>query len=130
MNAPPQDLNIEKAVLGAILLEKEAIYTAIQIIKPNIFYSDNHNLIFAAIYKLYTERKPIDILTVTNELRESNKIDTIGGAYYISELTSNIGSSIHLEDHCKILYELFLKRETIRTLIAFANTIDTNLITT
>jgi replicative DNA helicase len=126
MNAPPQDLNIEKAVLGAILLEKEAIYTAIQIIKPNIFYSDNHNLIFAAIYKLYTERKPIDILTVTNELRESNKIDTIGGAYYISELTSNIGSSIHLEDHCKILYELFLKRETIRTLIAFANTIDTN----
>ncbi|MFA6185515.1 MAG: replicative DNA helicase [Candidatus Shapirobacteria bacterium] len=124
MNAPPQDLNIEKAVLGAILLEKDAIYTAIQIIKPNAFYSDNHNIIYNAIYKLYTERKPIDLLTVSNELRESNKLDSIGGAYYISSLTNNVGSCANLENHCKILYELFLRREMIRTLMSFTNVID------
>jgi replicative DNA helicase len=110
---PPNDQGIEKAVLGAILIEPDAIFAAITIINPNVFYNEKHKEIYQAIILLQNDNEPIDILTVSNKLREKTKLDYVGGAYYISLLTSNIGSSFHLEKHCRILYELFLRREML-----------------
>jgi len=126
MNAPAQDLLIESAVLGAILLERDAIYTAMQILKTGNFYMESHNIIFDAILKLNTQRKPIDILTVTDSLRKSGKLETCGGAYYISKLTSGVGSAAHIEDHCRILYQLYLRREMIAIGLANIKKIDEN----
>lgn len=106
------DLELERAILGAIILEKDAIYQAMTIIKPGLFYDDNHNLIYDHIIKVTNLGKKIDLLTISNELRNAGKLEQIGGAYYLSKLTSTVGSSAHIEDHCRIVYDLYLKRKT------------------
>lgn len=110
---PPNDSKIEAAVLGAILQEPEAIYQAMTIIKPNIFYNDKNKAIYAAVIALQGRNDPIDLLTVSNSLRDAKKLDFVGGAYYVSSLTNNVGSALHIEKHCKILYELYLRREML-----------------
>jgi replicative DNA helicase len=126
MKIPPHDITIEKAILGAIMLEKNAIYEAVQVLKPGIFYSENHNIIYDFILKLYKESQPIDILSVVNQLRQAGKLEEIGGAYYISILTSEIGSACNIENHCKIIYELYLKRQVLITLQNHISEIDNN----
>lgn len=113
---PPQDLQLEKAIIGAILLEKSAIYEVIDLLKPEVFYSSAHQKIYNAIIELHNRKVNIDILTITDQLRKSKELDEVGGAYYVSEITSNIGSASHILDHAQIVYELFLRREVIRIL--------------
>src|SRR3984957_21164464 len=84
---PPQATELEEAVLGALMLEKEALTKVIDILREDAFYKDSHQKIFAAIKRLFQRSEPIDILTVTNELRSSEELESIGGAYYISQLT-------------------------------------------
>jgi len=111
---PPQALDFEEAVLGAIMLEKDALSKVIDSINPNAFYKQAHQKIFIAIQKLFFENSPIDILTVSNKLKDQGFLEEIGGAYYITTLTNRVSSSANIEFHVKIIMQKFIKRELIR----------------
>ncbi len=111
---PPQAVDMEQAVLGAMMLEKNAVTDVIDILTPNSFYDPKHQYIYNAIRELFGSSNPIDILTVTNKLRQNGEIEAAGGAVYISQLTSRIASSAHVEFHARIIAEKFIKRELIK----------------
>ncbi len=114
LRVPPQATDLEDAVLGAMMLEKDAVSTVIEILKPEAFYKPAHQAIFAAMADLFQKSQPIDLLTVTNYLRNNGNLDVIGGAYYLSMLTNRVGSAANIEFHARIILEKFLKRELIR----------------
>jgi replicative DNA helicase len=111
---PPQALDLEGAVLGAIMLEKDAILSVLDILTPECFYQEAHQKIFATAVDLSTREKPIDLLTITEELRKREQLDEVGGATYISQLTSRVGSAAHLEYHARIVAQKYIQRELIR----------------
>lgn len=111
---PPQSVELEEAVLGAILLESRSIYLASKLIQPFHFYKQAHQLICKSCFELYNDSKPVDILTVTQHLKESKKLEWVGGAYYISQLTNSVASTANLEYHCRIVVQKYLQREVIR----------------
>jgi len=111
---PPQAVELEEAVLGALMLEKEALTSVIDILREDAFYKDANKKIFAAIRRLFERSEAIDILTVTNELRKESELESVGGAYYISQLTSKIASSANIEYHARIVLQKFIQRELIR----------------
>jgi len=110
---PPQAPELEEAVLGALMLEKEALTSVIDILKEDAFYKDSHKKIFAAIKRLFERSEPIDILTVTNELKRNEELESVGGAYYISQLTSKVASSANIEFHSRIVLQKYIQRELI-----------------
>jgi len=111
---PPQAVDLEEAVLGALMLEKNAVNDAIDILKPESFYKDAHQRIYAAIQALFTESQPVDILTVTAKLRQNGELDLVGGPYYISQLTNRVASSANVEYHARIISQKHIMRELIR----------------
>lgn len=111
---PPQALDLEEAVLGAIMLEKDAILTVLDILEPVSFYKESHQQIYEVAQYLSQHEKPIDLLTVTEELRRQEKLEMIGGASYIAQLTSRVGSAAHLEYHARIVAQKYIQRELIR----------------
>lgn len=111
---PPQNLDIEEAVLGALLIDQNALNNAIEIIHAEYFYKDEHQQIFQAIRKLFYDGSPVDILTVVEQLRKDGVLDLVGGAYKVSSLTTNVASGAHVEYHVRILTEKFIQRELIR----------------
>ena len=111
---PPQAVELEEAVIGAIMLEKSAFDIVADILKPNCFYKDGNGLIFAAQTKLYNKSEPIDILTVTNQLRSDGALDKAGGPYAIATLTSRVASAANIEFHARIVQQKFIQRELIR----------------
>ena len=113
---PPQAVDIEEAVLGALMLEKSPINDVIDIINnSDIFYKDSHKKIYQAIHDLFSESESIDILTVTQKLRTHGTLEEVGGPYYISQLTNRVASAAHAEAHARILVQKFILRELIRT---------------
>jgi replicative DNA helicase len=111
---PPQAVDLEDAVLGALMLEKDAVNDVIDILKPNSFYKETHQKIFEAILILFQDSEPIDILTVTEKLKKSGDLDFVGGPYYISQLTSRVASSANAEYHARIIAQKYVQRELIR----------------
>ncbi len=111
---PPQAVDLEEAVLGALMLERDALTTVIDILKPESFYRESHQEIFQAIVELFNNSEPVDILTVTNQLRKRGKLEFAGGAYYITELTTKVNSAANVEYHARIITEKAIKRELIR----------------
>lgn len=111
---PPQAPDLEEAVLGAIMLEKDAILSVLDILEPGSFYKEAHQQIFQVAQSLSQQEKPIDLLTVTEELRKLEKLEAVGGAVYISHLTSRVGSAAHLEYHARIVAQKYIQRELIR----------------
>lgn len=111
---PPQALDIEEAVIGAILLEKKAIDLVVDLINPDTFYSDAHREIYIAILDLFKANAPIDIRTVKNQLQKNGKLEMIGGSYAIAELSSKMSSSSNIEYHARILVEKAIRRDLIR----------------
>ncbi|MCB0795161.1 MAG: replicative DNA helicase [Flavobacteriales bacterium] len=111
---PPQAPDLEQAVLGALMLERNAVNEAIDILRPESFYVDAHRRIFDAIQGLFRGDQPIDILTVTEELRKRGELDVVGGAYYISELTNKVASSANVQYHARIISQKHILRELIR----------------
>ena len=111
---PPQAVDIEEAVLGAVMLEKNAIYDVIEILKPECFYKESHAKIFQAIIDLSVHEEPIDLLTVTQELRRKGILEDVGGPFYITQLTTRVLSSVHAEYHARIIYQKYIQRELIR----------------
>lgn len=110
---PPQAVDLEEAVLGAMMLEQQAINKAIDIIKPDMFYKDSHQKIFTAIYNLFSKSEPVDILTVTNELRQTGNLEVVGGPYYIGQLTNRIASGANVEFHARIIAQKYIQRQLI-----------------
>ena len=111
---PPQAGDLEEAVLGALMLERDAINDIIDILKPESFYRENHQKIFSAIQELFQNSQPIDILTVTTELRKRGELELVGGAYYISFLTNRVASSANIQFHARIISQKHILRELIR----------------
>ncbi len=110
---PPQALELEEAVLGALMLEKDALTAVIDLLKPQSFYKDAHQRIFKAILALFDKSEPIDILTVTQELREQGELEFVGGAYYVTQLTTRVNSAANIEFHARIITEAAIKRDLI-----------------
>jgi replicative DNA helicase len=126
---PPQAVDLEEAVLGALMLEKDALNTVVDILKPDSFYKESHKEIYKAILELFSKQEPVDILTVTNQLRKNGTLDLAGGAYYVTELTSKVNSAANIEFHARIITEQAIKRELIRVATgihreAYEDTID------
>lgn len=111
---PPQAVDLEEAVLGALMLDKDAVTNIIAILKPEVFYKEAHQRIYKAMTELFTRAEPIDILTVTQELKKAGDLEVAGGAYYITQLTNRIASSANVEVHARIVLEKYLQRELIR----------------
>ena len=111
---PPQAIDLEEAVLGALMLEKDALSTVIDILKPEVFYQESHKKIFEAIGLLFQKSKPVDILTVTSELRNLGTLEMVGGAYYITNLTNRVASAANIEYHARIISQKYIQRELIR----------------
>lgn len=111
---PPQAKDLEEAVLGALMLEKDALTAVIDILRPESFYFDANQKIFLAIRALFERSQPVDILTVTEELRKRGELEVVGGAYYVTELTNRVASAANIEYHARIISQKFIQRELIR----------------
>jgi replicative DNA helicase len=111
---PPQSKELEEAVLGAIMLEKSAFDTVIEILKAECFYVDAHQRIYRAMTGLAQKSLPIDLLTVVEELRLKGELEMVGGPYYVSRLTNAVVSSANIDTHSRIILQKFIQRELIR----------------
>lgn len=110
----PHASDLEEAVLGAMMLEKNAYTSVLEILKPEAFYDPRHETIYNVCKDLFERGEPIDILTVTNELRKLGELETVGGAYYITQLTNRVSSAANVEYHARIISEKHIQRELIR----------------
>ena len=111
---PPQAVDLEEAVLGAMMIDKKGIDEAIDILKPDAFYKDAHKYIYEAIEMLFKASQPIDILTVSTQLRKNGKLELIGGDFYLINLTQKIASSAHIEFHSRIILQKYIQRSLIK----------------
>ena len=111
---PPQALDLEEAVLGAIMLERDALYEVMDILTPESFYREEHAEIYKACVGLFEKSQPIDILTVTEYLRNKGKLDFVGGPYGLTEFTNRVGSAANIQFHARIIQEKYILRELIR----------------
>jgi replicative DNA helicase len=111
---PPQANDMEEAVLGAVMLEKEAVITVLDILKPESFYREAHQKIFKAISDLSTREFPVDLYTVTEELRSRHELDSVGGPVYLTQLTSKVVSAANVDYHSRIVAQKYIQRELIR----------------
>ena len=110
---PPQAPELEEAVLGALMLEKDAFSIISDILKPESFYEETHQSIFGAIYNLAMQQKPVDVLTVVEELKKRGELESVGGAIYVAELTDKVASAAHVEYHARIISQKYLARQLI-----------------
>ncbi|NBP29168.1 MAG: replicative DNA helicase, partial [Flavobacteriia bacterium] len=111
---PPQAVDLEQVVLGAMMLEKTAVNDTIDILSENSFYDPKHQYIYKAIRTLFAATSPVDLVTVTDRLSKSGELSAAGGAGYISQLTNRVGSTANVQYHARIIAEKFIKRELIR----------------
>ena len=111
---PPQATDIEESVLGALLLDQNAITNAIDILRPEYFYEPNHELIYRAVTALFRDGNPVDLLSVADQLKKDGEFEKVGGLNKLVSLTNRITSAAHIEYHVRILSEKYIQRELIR----------------
>jgi replicative DNA helicase len=111
---PPQATDVEEAVLGALMLEREAFIGVADVLNEDCFYKEEHRQIFKVIQDLSMNDKPVDLLIVTQELKNRGLLEQIGGPYYITQLTSKVASAAHIEFHARIIAQKYIQRELIR----------------
>ncbi|TVZ55044.1 primary replicative DNA helicase [Lutibacter sp. Hel_I_33_5] len=110
---PPQAVDLEEAVLGAMMIDKKGIDDVIDILHPDAFYDTKHQEIYAAIYELFQNSQPIDLLTVSNQLKKNAKLELAGGDFYLIRLTQKVASSAHIEFHSRIILQKYIQRKLI-----------------
>ena len=110
---PPQALDLEESVLGALMLEKDALTNVIDILKPENFYKDANKEIYQSIIDLFNDSEPIDLLTVTSQLKKNGKLEYVGGSFYVTQLTTRVNSASNIEYHARIILEQSIKRQLI-----------------
>ncbi|MCC7514506.1 MAG: hypothetical protein IT212_07420 [Bacteroidia bacterium] len=111
--ATPQANDLEKIIIGSMLIESDCIDTVFQILNKECFYNDNCAIIFGAIENLYNKKQTVDIITITHELKRTRQLDIVGGAYEISSLSNSISSTSNIEAHCRIVLQQFMRRKLI-----------------
>jgi replicative DNA helicase len=111
---PPQAIEVEESVLGALLLDQNAITNSIDILKAEYFYVEANEFIYRAITSLFRDGKPVDLLSVSDQLKKDGNFEMVGGLEKLVSLTSRITSAAHIEYHVRILSEKFIQRELIR----------------
>lgn len=114
INLPPQNIEAEISLLGAIMLDKEAIIKIADIVSPTDFYKENHQEIYTSMVALYEKREPIDVITLTNELEERKKLEQVGGTSYITTLASSVPSAAHVINYARIVADKALLRRLIK----------------
>ena len=114
-NLPPQAVELEEAVLGALMLERDSVVAVQEYITPASFYTEEHKIIYKAIVELSNELKPVDLYTVTERLKAKKELKKVGGATYLAQLTQKVGSAANVEFHAKIVAQKFVQRELIRS---------------
>ena len=110
---PPQAIDLEIAVLGAMMIDKKGIDDVIDILHPDAFYDKKHQEIYAAIYTLFQNSEPTDLLTVSQQLRKDGKLELVGGDFYLINLTQKVASSAHIEYHARIILQKYIQRKLI-----------------
>ncbi|MGS2740133.1 replicative DNA helicase [Sinomicrobium sp. M5D2P17] len=111
---PPQALELEEVVLGAMMIDKKGVDAVIDILHPDAFYKEAHRSIYEAVVKLFENTEPIDLLTVSSQLKKDGKLEQIGGDYYLIQLTQKVSSSAHIEFHARIILQKFIQRSLIK----------------
>jgi len=111
----PQAIPLEEAVLGAAMLEKEGLTKVLDILRKDSFYLDAHQLIYAAMLRLFEKSQPVDLLTVTEELKRTGDLEAAGGPYYLVELSNKVASAANIEYHARIIAQKYVQRELITT---------------
>ncbi len=111
---PPQALDLEEVVLGAMMIDKKGIDEVIDILNPDVFYKQAHKFIFEAIVKLFEESSAIDLLTVSNQLKKDGVLEKSGGEFYLIQLTQKVASSAHIEFHARIILQKYIQRSLIK----------------
>lgn len=110
---PPQALDLEEAVLGAMMIDKKGIDDVIDILHPDAFYKEANKEVYAAIFTLFQNSEPTDLLTVSNQLRKEGKLEFVGGDFYLIGLTQKVASSAHIEFHARIIIQKYIQRQLI-----------------
>jgi len=111
---PPQAVDLEEVVLGAMMIDKKGVDEIIDILHSDVFYKSAHQYIYEAIYKLFENTEAIDLLTVSNQLRKDGNLDKVGGEYYLVQLTQKVSSSAHIEFHARIILQKYIQRSLIK----------------
>ena len=111
---PPQAVDLEEVVLGAMMIDKKGVDEIIDILNPEVFYKESHQYIFDAIYKLFQNSEPIDLLTVSSQLKKDGRLEIAGGDYYLIQLTQKVASSAHIEFHARIILQKYIQRSLIK----------------
>tara|TARA_B100000242_G_scaffold273060_1_gene226420 strand:- start:7167 stop:8684 length:1518 start_codon:yes stop_codon:yes gene_type:complete len=110
---PPQAVDLEEVVLGAMMIDKKGVDEVIDILQPEAFYKESHQLIFSSIISLFEKQEPIDIKTVSFQLKKDGNLNIVGGDYYLIELSQKVSSSAHIEFHSRIILQKFIQRKLI-----------------
>jgi len=111
---PPQAIDLEQVVLGAMMIDKKGVDAVIDILHHEAFYKESHQHIFQSIVKLFENTEPIDLLTVSAKLKSEGKLEKAGGEYYLVQLTQKVSSSAHIEYHARIILQKYIQRSLIR----------------
>ena len=111
---PPQAIDLEEVVLGAMMIDKKGVDEVIDILSPEAFYKDAHKYIFEAIFKLFENSEPVDLLTVSSQLKKDSKLEMVGGDFYLISLTQRVSSSAHIEFHARIILQKYIQRSLIK----------------
>ena len=111
---PPQAVDLEEVVLGAMMIDKKGVDEVIDILHPEAFYKEAHQHIFEAIHKLFENSQPVDLLTVSAQLKKDGQLDLVGGEFYLIQLTQKVSSSAHIEFHARIILQKFIQRSLIK----------------
>ncbi|MEP2059056.1 MAG: DnaB-like helicase N-terminal domain-containing protein, partial [Maribacter litoralis] len=111
---PPQAVDLEEVVLGAMMIDKKGVDEVIDILHPDVFYKDAHRFIYEAIFILFEESQPVDLLTVSSQLKKAGKLEVCGGDFYLIKLTQKVASSAHIEFHARIILQKYIQRSLIK----------------
>jgi replicative DNA helicase len=111
---PPQAIDLEEVVLGAMMIDKKGVDEVIDILHSDVFYKEAHQHIFEAIHTLFENSEPIDLLTVSTQLKKDQKLDKSGGEFYLVQLTQKVSSSAHIEFHARIILQKYIQRSLIK----------------
>jgi replicative DNA helicase len=111
---PPQNIDAEKSLLGAVLIDEETLADITEHVTLRDFYEKRHSIIYDAMMRLYEKRKPVDLLTLTDELKRKKELETVGGSAYLTELTNYVPTSAHAESYAEIVAQKAVRRRLIK----------------
>ncbi|UII76411.1 replicative DNA helicase [Flagellimonas sp. HMM57] len=111
---PPQAVDLEEVVLGAMMIDKKGVDEVIDILHPDVFYKEAHRFIYEAIFKLFESSEPVDLLTVSSQLKKDSRLEAAGGDFYLIKLTQKVASSAHIEFHARIILQKYIQRSLIK----------------